>query len=129
MSKELTFQEKINAFPEVIKFHLENYVLIDPEFYKDIQPGSHIRYITEEGKFRFGGKVLLNGYPDFLVLRNYKYTTKWSINLQKNVIFLKDHDKVQKEESIKENLYNLYQAGLIQIRNTPLDEYTSSEES
>ena len=28
-----------------------------------------------------------------------------------------------------ENLYNLYQAGLIEIRNTPLDEYTSSEES
>ena len=86
---ERTFQEKLNDFPEVLKMHLENYVLIDPKYYKDIQPGSSIRYITDEGKFRFGGKVLVNGYPEFLVLHNYKYTSKWSINLEKSIIFLK----------------------------------------
>ena len=55
--EERTFQSKINDFPEVIKMHLEDYVLIDPKFYKDIQPGSKIRYITKEGLFRLGGGV------------------------------------------------------------------------
>ena len=116
---ERTFQEKLNDFPEVLKMHLENYVLIDPKYYKDIQPGSSIRYITDEGKFRFGGKVLVNGYPEFLVLHNYKYTSKWSINLEKSIIFLKDHDKVKKESVIKENLFRLYKEGYIEIKTQP----------
>lgn len=123
MDNELrTLQDKMNDFPDVLKFHLENYVLIDPKYYEHIQPGSKIRYITEEGKFRFGGEVLVNGYPDFLVLHNYKYTTKWSIDLKKNIIFLKDHDKTKKESIIKENLFNLYKEGYLEIRETPLEE-------
>ena len=113
--EERTFQSKINDFPEVIKMHLEDYVLIDPKFYKDIQPGSKIRYITKEGLFRLGGVVLVNGYPDFLVLINYKYTTKWSINLKENVIFLCDHSKVKKESVLKEKLFHLYKNGHIEI--------------
>ena len=34
MEEELrTLQEKMNDFPEVLKMHLENYVLIDPKYY------------------------------------------------------------------------------------------------
>ena len=118
----LTFQEKINAFPEVLKMHLEDYVLIDPKYYKDIQPGATIRYITHEGKFRFGGKVLVNGYPDFLVLNNHKFTTKWSIDLNTNIIFLKDHDKVKKESVMKENLFQLYKEGYVEIHEEPSED-------
>ena len=40
----------------------------------------------------------------------------WSVNLRKNTIFMEDVRKTKKEKIEKDNLYKLYQAGLVEIK-------------
>ena len=53
----------------------------------------------------------------FIVLLNgYKKVT-WSVNLRKNNIFMEDLRVKQKIKKEKDNLYKLYQAGLLRVKD------------
>lgn len=109
-----TIQDKISTIPAILREQLQSFVRVDPKFYEDIEIGSFVRYITHEGKFRFGGKVVINQSPEFLVLKN-DGNLRWSINLNNNIIFLKDRATVDREQVEKDNLYKLYKAGYVEI--------------
>ena len=49
------------------------------------------------------------------MLNGYKKLT-WSVNLKKNNIFMEDLKEKEKEKREKDNLYKLYKAGMLQIK-------------
>ena len=113
---EITYQDEINEDKEQIVNLLEGFVRIPYQYCDKLILGIKIKYITDEGLFRTGGILIKNGFPDYLVLLNgYKKLT-WSVNLKKNSIFMEDIKKKNKEKQEKDNLYKLYQAGMLSIK-------------
>ena len=106
--------------PEEFKYHFLSFVYVNPEFHKDIEEGTQIRYITEDGEYRAGGFVIVNKYPEYLVLKSGKNNFTWSIGFNKNIIFLKSREKLKKENVQKDNLWSLYLAGFVQIHDKPI---------
>ena len=102
-----------------IQTNLIGYVEVYPENYIDIEIGCWVRYITHEGKYRSGGILIKNNSPIYFVLKNPYSNITWSINLSKNIIFLKNMREFKKQNIEKNNLYKLYQAGLVKILDKP----------
>lgn len=111
-----TFQDELNEDNQKVISLLKDHIRVPYNLCGDLILGSKIKYITDGGLFRTGGILTKNGYPDYIVLLNpYKKLT-WSVNLKTNNIFMEDLRKVQKEKAEKDNLYKLYNAGMLRIK-------------
>ena len=122
-----SIQDQINEDKDKVIAALENYVRIPYEYCEHLVLGARIKYISNEGLFRTGGILIKNGYPDYIVLLNgYKKLT-WSVNLRK-IIFLWKTYVLKKKLKRKDNLYKLYEAGLLK-KVKKNDEFSSGEES
>ena len=79
--------------------------------------GAKIKYITNEGFFRYGGILINNKYPEYLVLLNpYKKIT-WCVDLSKNTIFMEDVKKVKKKKILKKHFLIYINKTKITIKN------------
>lgn len=111
-----TRQDIMNENKELVIKDLQGYVKVDYDDCDELILGSKIKYITNEGNYRVGGILTKNGFPDYIVLLSpYKKIT-WSVDLRKNTIFMEDVRKTKKEKIEKDNLYKLYKAGMIEIK-------------
>jgi hypothetical protein len=112
-----TIQDKISKNPEELNKKMEGYIQIYPENYKDIECGIWVKYLTEDNKYRSGGILKMNRAPDYFVLKNSFNNLSWTVNLEKNKIFIKGTSNKLEKMVIKNNLYKLYMAGLITIND------------
>tara|TARA_B110000037_G_C16900259_1_gene415902 strand:+ start:252 stop:653 length:402 start_codon:yes stop_codon:yes gene_type:complete len=109
-------QDIINEDNEQIIKNLKNFIRIPNEFCEYLILGSKIKYITDDGIFRYGGILINNKFPNYIVLLNpYKKIT-WCVNLNTNNIFMEDVKKKNEEKNIKESLFKLYKKDLLQIK-------------
>jgi hypothetical protein len=112
---EITIQDNINEDKDTIINSLEGYIQIPYNLCDKLILGAKIKYITDDGLFRFGGTLIKIGFPNYIVLlNNYKKIT-WSVNLKTNNIFMEDIKEIEKIKQEKENLYKLYKAGMLQV--------------
>ena len=123
-----TIQDKISNNPEELNKKMEGYIQIYPENYKDIECGIWVKYITEDKKYRSGGLLKLNRAPDYFVLKNSFNNLSWTVNLEKNKIFIKGTSSKLEKMVIKNNLYKLYMAGLISIKDNDAAEELLDED-
>ena len=100
---------------------LQNCIEIHQDNYEDLERGVWIKYITSENKYRSGGILILNKYPEYLVLKNPYKKISWCVDLSKNYIFMEDIKKKKEEKIEKDNLYKLYQEGFVKILEEPDD--------
>ena len=112
---EITQQDLISQNPEVVKEKLKGFIMIFPQHYCEISCGSWIKYITNEGKYRSGGILKQNKAPDYFILKSPYNNKSWSVSLEKNEIYLKTTQNGFDKQIEKNNLYKLYEAGLVQI--------------
>ena len=116
---EITNQDLISEDINEIKERLQGFVQIHEDNYKDIDIGIWIRYISDEGKYRTGGILVHNKAPDYFVLKNPNNEITWSVNLTKNIIFMKDIGAKREQMIEKNNLYRLYLEGYVKILDKP----------
>lgn len=120
-----TLQDKISKGDYSDK--LEGYELAGEDELKTMEVGSLIRYITKEGKFRFGGILLKNGYPDYYMLKSENGPQTWFMKMVNQFeIYYISKSKINEENEVKNILYNLYQnKQIVRINkyNTLLDKY------
>lgn len=87
--KQITFKPIDLLTAEQIKEKLYNYEQVDRYDIENLFPGTRIQYfeIMENNKFRFkpGGIITINGYPNYLVLTNGRKS--WSVQLVNHIIF------------------------------------------
>ena len=117
-----TYQDAVSKDINKIKYYLNGYFLVPSKYYGKILCGTRIRYISHSGDFKFGGVLVKNVAPDYLVLKNIKRNLSWSVNLHKNHIYMDDIKERNQEKIEKMNLYKLYKNGLIKILDKPVDE-------
>lgn len=122
----ISIQDQINEDKDKVIAALNDFVRIPYEYCEHLVLGARVKYISDQGMFRTGGILIKNGFPEYIVLLNgYKKLT-WSVNLRTNNIFMEDlrvKDKIKKE---KDNLYKLYEAGLLKVKN---EDTSSGDES
>lgn len=119
-------QDQLNDDRDRVVASLEDYIRIPHKYCESLVLGSRIKYISNEGKFRTGGILIKNGFPEYIVLLNgYKKLT-WSVNLRNNNIFMEDLRVKEKVKKEKDNLYKLYEAGLLKVKK---NDYSSEGES
>lgn len=87
-----------------------------------------IRYYNVQTKqFRTGGLLMKVSYPDYIMLVNTSNNISWSVQLKDNIIYIPDprkknvqndqKEQKDKENLIKEKLYEMYQKGKLTTRN------------
>lgn len=109
-------QDIVNEDNEKILELLKDYINVPKHFCNNLILGSKIKYITNDGYFRYGGILINNKYPDYIVLLNpYKKLT-WCVSLEKNNIFMEDIKKKKENENIKNTLFDLYNKDLLSIK-------------
>ena len=116
---EVTNQDLISEDVNEIKVRLQGFVQIHEDNYKDIDIGIWVRYISDEGKYRTGGILVHNKAPEYFVLKNPNNEITWSVNLKKNIIFMKDIGAKRDQMIEKNNLYRLYLEGYVKILDEP----------
>ncbi len=116
---DVTNQDLISQDINEIKTRLQGFVQIHEENYKDIDIGIWVRYISDEGKYRTGGILVHNKAPDYFILKNPNNEITWSVNLKKNIIFMKDIGAKRDQMIEKNNLYRLYLEGYVKILDEP----------
>ena len=94
---------------------LIGYVQIHDENYEDIDIGIWVKYISQDGKYRSGGILIINKAPLYFILKNPFNNISWSVNLSENIIFMKNISNNRSKMIEKNNLYKLYEAGMIKI--------------
>ena len=94
---DVTNQDLISQDINEIKTRLQGFVQIHEENYKDIDIGIWVRYISDEGKYRTGGILVHNKAPDYFILKNPNNEITWSVNLTKNIIFMKILEQKEKK--------------------------------
>ena len=119
MNDTPSYQETVCKNIEFIKEQLKGYISVDPKYFECVPVGTRVRYITDKGKFRFGGKLIKNGSPKFFVLKNAYKNVTWSVNLEKNYIYIFNEKESIDEKIEKDNLYKLYKAGYVKILEEP----------
>jgi hypothetical protein len=110
-----------NLTEDEIKNKLKNYKRIRniPEL-KDVKASTWVKYFNINiSKFRVGGVLTNNGYPDFFILKNPYNKKSWSVQLKDNVFFIPDTSKIDKEKAEKEELHRLYKAGMLKFTKNP----------
>ena len=116
---EITNHDIISNDIELFKQKLEGFIQIHAENYEDIETGLWIKYVSNEGKYRSGGILKVNKAPDYFVLKSPYNNLTWSVNLQKNSCFIKDVSCFREKMIQKNNLFKLYEAGLVKILDKP----------
>ena len=130
---------------EDIIAHLDNYVALKTQkqekILKMLPPfKTWIRYMNlKTKKLRVGGLLMKVEYPDYIMLVNPKLNLTWSVQLSENVIYIPDkeypmnekeklemkkrkllekkmQEKKEIETDLKDQLYNLYQKGQLQLK-------------
>ncbi len=86
VKKGSTAQEKISLDPIEVEKYLQGFEKVYKDDYADIQIGTYVRYIsknivTKEEKMRFGGIVIKNCSPSYLVLKVPKSNLTWCVSL------------------------------------------------
>tara|TARA_B110000967_G_C18632313_1_gene434261 strand:+ start:77 stop:478 length:402 start_codon:yes stop_codon:yes gene_type:complete len=115
----ITQQDLISDDVELIQEKLKGYIQINPENYEDVENGLWIKYITYDGKYRCGGVLKINKSPNYYVLKNPKLNVSWCVDLNKHLFFVKDISHFRTKKMEMENLYKLYEAGLVKILEEP----------
>lgn len=111
-----TKQDILNSDKNLVINDLQGFIKIEYEDCDELILGSRIKYINNDGEYRIGGTLIKNGFPNYIVLLSpYKKLT-WSVNLKTNTIFMEDVRKTKKEKIEKDNLYKLYKAGMVEIK-------------
>jgi len=81
-----------------------------------------IKYINiKSKKYRTGGLLVKTSYPDYIMLANPQQKLIWSVQLQDNIIYIKDPrlNKTKtpdKETLIKNKLYEMYKDGRLAVK-------------
>ena len=83
-----------------------------------------VRYINNSTKqFRTGGLLMKVEYPKYIMLANTNNNLTWSVQLKDNLIYVKDPKESElkqrereKEQEIKDKLYDLYKRGQLQTK-------------
>lgn len=112
---EQTNQDIISNDPVKLQERLKGYIKIHPNNYKDIHCGIWIKYITADKKYRSGGILKINKAPDYFIVYTPYYKRSWSVSLKDAEIYMQGSTKRLDTMIEKNNLYKLYQAGLVQI--------------
>jgi hypothetical protein len=116
-----------------IKKKLQGYIklktMADKKILTTVPPfKTWVRYINNETKqFRTGGLLMKVNYPDYIMLVNTAKNITWSVQLSDNTIFIQDpkemenrrekeKQKIEKEETIKDKLYEMYKNGELQSK-------------
>ena len=110
-----TVQDIISKNPELLQDKLKDHIQIHPNNYKDIEVGTWVKYVSSENKYRSGGVVMANYAPEYLSLKNPYKNVIWTVDLTKNIIFIKELDSRAEKRIEKDNLYKLYLAGFVKI--------------
>jgi hypothetical protein len=77
-----------------------------------------VRYINKNTKlFRLGGLLMKVNYPTYIVLANPAQKVVWSVQLNDNIIFIKDTSEMDKNNKIKEKLFKLYTDGRLLLKD------------
>ena len=124
-----TQQDLISKNPEELNKKLKGFIQIYPEHYKDIECGIWIKYITPENKYRGGGTLIINHAPEYFILKSPYNNLTWPVSLEKNYIFMKGNEDTMERTLVKNNLYKLYEAGLIKIIEEELIEDTTTSKN
>jgi hypothetical protein len=100
---------------------LDKYTKIFEENYCHIQKGTPVMYYKNKKLVNFG-KVVKFINPDIFVLKNESLFLIWSVGLSDTDVYVQDLKEIQKENTLKENLLELYKAGYIKILDEPIQE-------
>ena len=78
---KVTTQDIISNDMNMFKEKLEGCVQIHKDNYEDIDTGIWLKYITSDNKYRSGGILINNKFPQYFVLKNpyliYNYNTNY----------------------------------------------------
>ena len=107
--------EQISQSQEIVDQKLEKYNQVPYEYTERILAKTWVRYVTQEGKYRSGGKVIKNKFPDYLVLLNPWKQFTWCVDLKKNSIYILDTITELEKKSKMKKLWDLYQANRLQL--------------
>lgn len=127
-SKPSTSQVKKNSYQSVqknftddeIREKLQGYVALrtmEQKKYLDSLPlyKTWVRYHNvNTNQFRTGGLLIKVSYPDYIVLQNTAKKITWSVQLDENIIYIRDpkiDDQEKKDEKLKDKLLDLYKRG------------------
>mgnify|MGYP001305032274 CR=1 FL=1 len=123
---KVTQQDVISNDPELMREKLKGFIMIYPQHYKEINCGCWIKYITEDNKYRSGGVLKYNGAPEYFILRSPYNNKTWSVSLDKKTIYLRSKQTGFDKMIEKNNLYKLYEAGLVHISESVTPEEIQS---
>ena len=77
-----------------------------------------IRYMNKTTKlFKLGGLLMKVNYPTYIVLANSVKKIIWTVQLNDNIIFIKDTSEIDKNNKIKEKLFKLYTDGRLLLKD------------
>lgn len=116
IKKEKGKQDKINENSDEIIKSLKDYINVPKHLCEYLILGAKIKYISNQGYFRYGGILINNKFPEYIVLLNPFKKKTWSVDLNKNNIFMEDVKKSKEEKEIKEKLYELYKDDKLSIK-------------
>ena len=100
--EKITKQDKISNNLEQIKKKLDGYEEIPDESLILIPTGIWIKYISDENKYRHGGMLIKNSYPQYFVLKNPTLNKTWCVDLKKNTIYV-NSSVIEKEDDVTES--------------------------
>jgi len=85
---------------------------------KNVSYGIWIKYISREsGEYRYGGIYIHHGDPaPYIVLKNPDKNIRWSVDLNKNIIYIPKKTVRSNERDVKNKLYNLYLQNRLQLK-------------
>ena len=101
---------------EKIKKNLENYIHIHDRHYHLIPIFSRMRYIDRtSGDFYYGGIIIANRAPEYILVRGIGFSTTWRIKPEKYTIFIEDPKHRKQVQSERNNLYRLFCEGKLKF--------------
>ena len=83
-----------------------------------------VRYINKETRqFRTGGLLMKVEYPNYVMLVNTNKNLSWSVQLDENILFIRDPKlerqkmaEKEREKGIKDKLYDMYVNGELKTK-------------
>ena len=94
---------------------LADYIKILPRHYDKIKLYWETACVLKGTKDCHRGTIIKIIKPDIFILKNKYHMRIWSVNIRDYDIYLKDYEKIQQDDRRKENLWKLYNAGLVTI--------------
>ena len=107
----------IEKEPEYQKNNIHNIlqiVKIFPNHYNNLQKDTMIYYKINDTEYGLG-ELVKYIHPNYFILKNDNLFYIWTIDCEDLEIFIEHFNKVKKNKTIKNNLFRLYNEGLIKI--------------